>query len=72
MSHEVKPSVSSLSWFSEVVELRNKAQEYKLRARGTHFSKEHLAQLYAKQADCWDAASTVSTTLSALALEKPR
>ena len=56
------------NWFAEVMELRNRAQEYRKRAQGTHFSREHLAQLWAQQNDLWDAASTTST-LSALSLE---
>ncbi|XP_033110624.1 nuclear protein MDM1-like [Anneissia japonica] len=42
------------NWFDEVSELRNRAKEYKKRARGTHFSREHLAQLLAEQAKLWD------------------
>ena len=59
---------ASNSWFSEVVELRKKAAEYKKRALGTHFSREHLAQLYARQAELWDTVSQ-SSSLSALSLE---
>ena len=54
----------------EVVELRRRAEEYKRRAQGTHFSRQHLVQLLAKQADLWDTAST-SSMLSALSLEHP-
>ena len=61
-------SASTSSWFNEVQELREKAQEYKRRAQGTHFSRSHLAQLYAQQADMWDSIST-SSVLSALSLE---
>ncbi|XP_046564745.1 nuclear protein MDM1-like isoform X2 [Haliotis rubra] len=60
------------SWFAEVLELRRKANEYKKRAQGTHFSREHLVQLMAKQAGFWDiptARSSSSSTLSALSLE---
>ncbi|XP_067684060.1 nuclear protein MDM1-like isoform X1 [Haliotis asinina] len=72
-----KPEVSSedpplKSWFAEVLELRRKANEYKKRAQGTHFSREHLVQLMAKQAGFWDiptARSSSSSTLSALSLE---
>ncbi|KAK7101751.1 nuclear protein MDM1-like isoform X2 [Littorina saxatilis] len=59
------------NWFAEVLELRRRANEYKRRAQGTHFSREHLVQLLAKQAtyrdDC-DNSATV-TALDALALE---
>ncbi|XP_056000269.1 uncharacterized protein LOC125657201 isoform X3 [Ostrea edulis] len=60
------------NWFAEVIELRRKASEYKKRAQGTHFSREHLVQLIAQQAQAWDSLSTArsgSTTLSALSLE---
>ncbi|CAH1782606.1 unnamed protein product [Owenia fusiformis] len=56
------------SWYQEVIELRNKADEYRRRAQGTHFSREHLAQLWARQADLWDNVSN-SSSLSALSLE---
>ncbi|XP_041348535.1 nuclear protein MDM1-like isoform X2 [Gigantopelta aegis] len=59
------------SWFTEVLELREKAAEYKKRAQGTHFSREHLVQLLAKQTNCWDDPPThrTSSTLSALSLD---
>ena len=62
------PSTAASSWFSEVMELRKRASEYKKRAQGTHFAREHLAQLYARNADLWDTVSTRSS-LSALSLE---
>ncbi|XP_071479119.1 nuclear protein MDM1-like [Diadema antillarum] len=42
------------SWFAEVMELRERAKEYQKRSRGTHFSREHLAQLIAAQAKLWE------------------
>ena len=62
---ETPPPTAASSWFSEVMELRQKAQEYRQRARGTHFSRSHLAQLYARNAELWDTHSV----LSALSLE---
>ena len=59
------PTSATASWFSEVMELRQKAAEYRQRARGTHFSRSHLAQLYARNAELWDTHSV----LSALSLE---
>ena len=59
------------SWYSEVVELRKRADEYKRRGQGTHFSRQHLAQLMARQAEMWDTAS-MSSVLSALSLEPPQ
>ncbi|GFO21284.1 nuclear protein mdm1 [Plakobranchus ocellatus] len=45
------------NWFAEVIELRRRAAEYRRRAQGTHFSREHLVQLMAQQNQCWDLAS---------------
>lgn len=60
------------TWFAEVVELRRRAEEYRKRAQGTHFSREHLVQLMAKQTDIWDVDSQVSETVKALDLETPK
>ncbi|XP_005097853.1 nuclear protein MDM1 isoform X2 [Aplysia californica] len=57
------------NWFAEVLELRRRAQEYRKRAQGTHFSREHLVQLMAKQNECWDLHSDGSSTVRALNLE---
>ncbi|KAL8575486.1 hypothetical protein ACOMHN_013037 [Nucella lapillus] len=60
------------NWFAEVLELRRRASEYKRRAQGTHFSREHLVQLLAQQAGYWDVDSACSSrvsSLDALALE---
>ena len=56
------------NWFQEVVELRRRAEEYKRRAYGTHFSRSHVGQLFAEQADLWDTVSN-SEVLDALDLE---
>ncbi|ELU03143.1 hypothetical protein CAPTEDRAFT_223023, partial [Capitella teleta] len=65
MEPEAEEGAPTNSWYSEVMELRKKAAEYRLRARGTHFSRSHLAQLYAQNAELWDSYSVVS----ALSLE---
>ena len=65
-----EPSTVASSWYSEVLELRRRAEEYKRRAQGTHFLRSHLGQLYAKQAELWDTASS-SSVVSALSLESP-
>ncbi|KAK6176873.1 hypothetical protein SNE40_015088 [Patella caerulea] len=60
------------NWYGEVLELRQKADEYRKRAQGTHFSRAHLAQLLARQAELWDSTTGTtsrSSTLSALSLE---
>ena len=69
VSADVSSSVAS-SWYSEVLELRRRAEEYKRRAQGTHFVRSHLGQLYAKQAELWDTTSS-SSVVSALSLESP-
>ncbi|KAK7493951.1 hypothetical protein BaRGS_00014833 [Batillaria attramentaria] len=67
---EAEEAVPLSNWFAEVLELRRRANEYKRRAQGTHFSREHLAQLLAQQAGYWDIDSARSAaTLDALALE---
>ena len=60
-----------IAWYNEVLELRQRAQEYKKRARGTHFSHQHLAQLFAQQTELWDSVSE-SSSLSALSLEQAK
>ena len=63
---------SLCNWFAEVIELRRKAQEYRKRAQGTHFSREHAVQLIAQQTEAWDVQSSARSghsTLSALSLE---
>lgn len=52
------------SWFKEVQELRERAVEYSKRARGTHFSREHLAQLYAQQNELWNKQGSVEGSMS--------
>jgi hypothetical protein len=55
-------------WYAEVLELRQHANEYRRRAHGTHFSRDHLAQLCARNAELWDTVSN-SSMLSALSGE---
>ncbi|KAH9496353.1 hypothetical protein Btru_010679 [Bulinus truncatus] len=59
------------NWYAEVLELRRRAEEYRRRAQGTHFSREHLVQLLGKQAECWDTHSEASYVIDALNLETP-
>ncbi|XP_059148579.1 nuclear protein MDM1-like isoform X2 [Physella acuta] len=61
------------NWYAEVIELRRRAEEYKKRAQGTHFSREHLLQLLAKKTDSYDSSEVEnSQTLKALNLEAPK
>lgn len=67
---ESKETAPLSNWFAEVLELRQRANEYKKRAQGTHFSREHLVQLLAKQTGYWDLDNGASAlSLDALALE---
>ncbi|XP_066580104.1 nuclear protein MDM1 isoform X2 [Amia ocellicauda] len=61
----------------EVKELREKAEAYKRRARGTHFSREHLSQVLSEQNRLWEVSSSstateepVSSTINALDLAR--
>jgi len=44
-------------WYSQVQQLRRDAEDYKQRGQRTHFSREHLAQLTARNAQLWDIVS---------------
>ena len=54
--------IGAEDWYADVLELRRHAEEYRRRARGTHFTRDHLAQLYARNAELWDAVSNSSVT----------
>ncbi|XP_041072447.1 nuclear protein MDM1 isoform X1 [Carcharodon carcharias] len=49
------------NWYAEVKELREKAEAYKRRARGTHFSRDHLTQILSEQNKLWEVSSTSDT-----------
>lgn len=55
----LQPPAPDRSWFNEIIELRRRAAEYKKRAQGSHFSHEHLGQLFAQQAELWDSKSSI-------------
>uniref|UniRef100_UPI00398F84C5 nuclear protein MDM1 isoform X2 n=1 Tax=Pristiophorus japonicus TaxID=55135 RepID=UPI00398F84C5 len=65
-------------WYAEVKELREKAEAYKRRARGTHFSRDHLTQILSEQNRFWEVSSTsdiedsVSDSVKALDLARTR
>lgn len=61
----------SASWTGEVRELREKAEEYRKRSLGTHFSRVHVGQLLHENSELWDQVSE-SDQLSALNLEQPK
>uniref|UniRef100_A0A8L0DWC8 Nuclear protein MDM1 n=1 Tax=Oncorhynchus mykiss TaxID=8022 RepID=A0A8L0DWC8_ONCMY len=48
----------------EVRELRKKAEAYRQRAWGTHFSRLHLNQILSDQNQLWDASTPSSSNLS--------
>lgn len=70
------PDQGSLNvmWYAEVKELREKAEFYRKRVQGTHFSRDHLNQILSDKNRCWDVSSTtssegtVSTSIRALDL----
>ncbi|XP_069760001.1 nuclear protein MDM1 isoform X2 [Narcine bancroftii] len=45
-------------WYAEVKELREKAEAYKRRVLGTHFSQDHLIQILSEHNKLWDVSST--------------
>ncbi|KAM5170828.1 nuclear protein MDM1 [Mantella aurantiaca] len=53
-------SVGSM-WVAEVKELREKAEYYRHRAQGTHFSRDHLNQIMSTNNRFWDVSSTTSS-----------
>ncbi|XP_067855601.1 nuclear protein MDM1 isoform X2 [Heptranchias perlo] len=61
-----------------VKELREKAEAYKRRALGTHFSRDHLTQILSDQNKFWEVSSTsdteesVSDSVKALDLARAR
>ncbi|XP_069844418.1 nuclear protein MDM1 isoform X1 [Dipodomys merriami] len=60
---ENMPSQDSLNamWYAEVKELREKAEFYRKRVQGTHFSRDHLNQIVSDNNCCWDVSSTTSS-----------
>ncbi|XP_006886135.1 PREDICTED: nuclear protein MDM1 isoform X2 [Elephantulus edwardii] len=57
------PNQASLNamWYAEVKELREKAEFYRKRVLGTHFSRDHLNQILSDNNYCWDVSSTTSS-----------
>ncbi|XP_045869726.1 nuclear protein MDM1 isoform X4 [Meles meles] len=57
------PDQASLNamWYAEVKELREKAEFYRKRVQGTHFSRDHLNQILSDSNCCWDVSSTTSS-----------
>ncbi|XP_058164385.1 nuclear protein MDM1 isoform X2 [Dasypus novemcinctus] len=46
---------------NQVKELREKAEFYRKRVQGTHFSRDHLNQILSDNNYCWDVSSTTSS-----------
>ncbi|XP_073411586.1 nuclear protein MDM1 isoform X2 [Dendrobates tinctorius] len=60
--HDQDPSLSVGSiWVAEVKELREKAEYYRRRAQGTHFSREHLNQIISNNNRMWDMSTNSSS-----------
>lgn len=49
-------------WYSEVLDLRRKAAEYRRRAQNTHFCADHMAQLLSDETQLWEHASSDTPT----------
>uniref|UniRef100_A0A8C6VEN7 Nuclear protein MDM1 n=1 Tax=Naja naja TaxID=35670 RepID=A0A8C6VEN7_NAJNA len=66
------PNTLNTMWYMEVKELREKAEAYKQRIQGTHFSRDHLNQILSDNNRLWDLSSessveeTVSNNIRAL------
>ncbi|KAM6154219.1 nuclear protein MDM1 [Erethizon dorsatum] len=60
---ENMPNQGSLNamWYAEVKELREKAEFYRKRVQGTHFSRDHLNQILSDKNCFWDVSSTTSS-----------
>lgn len=48
-------------WVAEVKELREKAEYYRRRAQGTHFSREHLNQIISNSNRLWEISTNSSS-----------
>ncbi|XP_038612488.1 nuclear protein MDM1 [Tachyglossus aculeatus] len=48
-------------WYNEVRELREKAEAYRKRGQGTHFSRDHLNQILSENNRLWDVSSSSSS-----------
>ncbi|XP_028614854.1 nuclear protein MDM1-like isoform X2 [Grammomys surdaster] len=46
---------------NQVKELREKAESYRKRVQGTHFSRDHLNQIMSDSNCCWDVSSITSS-----------
>lgn len=49
-------------WYHEVRELREKAEAYRKRARGTHFSRQHLNQILSDHNWMWEPSNGTSSS----------
>ncbi|XP_070978537.1 nuclear protein MDM1 [Oncorhynchus clarkii lewisi] len=64
VGEEGRDSQHSHVWYHEVRELRKKAEAYRQRAWGTHFSRLHLNQILSDQNQLWEASTPSSSNLS--------
>nr|XP_025039675.1 nuclear protein MDM1 isoform X1 [Pelodiscus sinensis] len=67
-------NILNYMWYMEVKELREKAEAYRQRVQGTHFSRDHLNQILSDNNRLWEVSSnssseeTISNTIRALDL----
>lgn len=53
-------------WYHEVKELRERAEAYRKRAWGSHFSRQHLNQIMSEHNWMWEPSSSTSSSSSVL------
>ncbi|XP_043404094.1 nuclear protein MDM1 isoform X7 [Chelonia mydas] len=74
MPDQDSQNILNYMWYMEVKELREKAEAYRQRVQGTHFSRYHLNQILSDNNRLWDVSSdssseeTISNTIRALDL----
>ncbi|XP_020641735.3 nuclear protein MDM1 isoform X2 [Pogona vitticeps] len=61
MSDQGSQYTLNTMWYMEVKELREKAEAYRQRIQGTHFSRDHLNQILSENNKLWDLSSHSST-----------
>lgn len=54
-------AILQVNWYSEVLELRKLAQQFKAKSHGSHFSPDKLGQIAYSRAQLRDSEPTVET-----------
>ncbi|XP_056654421.1 nuclear protein MDM1 isoform X1 [Monodelphis domestica] len=61
MQNQGSQNTLNSMWYAEVKELREKAELYRKRVYGTHFSRDHLNQILSDNNCLWDVSSVTSS-----------